>query len=114
MVSRSSAAGNSIMPPTANMVSGNTSVWAIPALMAVFSARLPGIEEACGVNASRPAATHPDGPEPSGLGSRRRSAINSTPMIANPTMAPCNSRAGRSTATAPTAASCPVPGPMVL
>ena len=32
IVSRSSAAGNSIMPPTANMVSGNTSVWIEPGL----------------------------------------------------------------------------------
>ena len=54
MVSRSSAAGNSSMPPMANMVSGNTSVCTMPALVATFSATLPATAEACGVNASRP------------------------------------------------------------
>ncbi len=42
------------MPPTANMVSGNTSVCTTPALVASFSATLPGTAEACGVNASNP------------------------------------------------------------
>lgn len=48
MVSRSSEAGNSSMPATANMVSGNTSVCATPARVATRSATLPGTAEACG------------------------------------------------------------------
>ena len=49
------------MPPTANIVSGNTSVCVTPALVASCSATLPAIADACGVNASRP-------PPPLGLG----------------------------------------------
>ena len=57
IVSRSSAAGNSSIPPMANSVSGNTSVCITPALAASFSATLPTTAEACGVNESRPACT---------------------------------------------------------
>jgi hypothetical protein len=54
MVSRSPAAPKSIMPPTENMVSGKTSVWATFAVVATFSARLPGTVAAWAVNASKP------------------------------------------------------------
>ena len=58
------------MPPSANIVSGNTSVCAIPVVVATFSATLPGTAEACGVNASRP-------PSRSSAVRLRRSAISS-------------------------------------
>ncbi len=52
IVRKSPAAGNSIMPPMANIVSGNTSVWISAALVATFSATLPGTVEASAVKAS--------------------------------------------------------------
>ena len=97
MVSRSSAAGNSSMPPMANSVSGNTSVCMMPALVASFSATLPATADACGVNASRPPALR--------LGVRgagmRRSAISRMPRTPTSRMVPCRNSAGASTATAP-------------
>ena len=87
------------------MVSGNTSVWAMPAFVAVFSATLPGIADACGVNPSKPEA-----PESDPL---RRSPISNTPRTAIIRMEPCRTSAGRSTATAPTAAVDPAPEPRV-
>ena len=55
MVSRSLAAGKTSMPPTASIVSGNTSVWLAPARSASCSAALSGTADACGVKASNPA-----------------------------------------------------------
>ena len=45
------------MPPTASIVSGNTSVWLAPARSASCSAALSGTAEACGVKESKPAGT---------------------------------------------------------
>ena len=98
MVSRSSAAGNSSMPPTANIVSGNTSVCMTPALVASCSATLPAIADACGVNASRPRAPL----SLLGCAARsRRSAISRMPSTPTSRMVPCRNSAGVSTATAP-------------
>ena len=86
------------MPPTANMVSGNTSVWLMPARTAICSATLPGAVDACGVKPSSPRAVETDS------GAATRSPIRSTPSTATTRIAPCRNSAGRSTATAPIAA----------
>ena len=103
IVSRSSDAPNSSMPPTANIVSGNTSVWITPALVASCSVTLPAIADACGVNASNP----PDvssRPCPAGM---PRSAMSRIPNIPTSRMVPCRNNAGASTTTAPSTAVCP-------
>jgi hypothetical protein len=97
IVSRSSAAGNSSMPPIANMVNGNTSVWMTPALVASFSATSPGMADACGVNASSPRSPF----SPSGCAPIWRSAISMTPSTPTTRMVPCRNSAGLSMATAP-------------
>ena len=102
MVSRSPEAGKSIMPPMANMVSGNTSVCMIAALIATCSVTLPGTAEACGVNACKPDEADPP---------VRRSAMSRTPITATARMAPCRNSAGRSTVTEPMTACWPVPIP---
>ena len=102
-VSRSAAAGKIIMPPTANMVSGNTSVWVIPARVATRSATLPGAVEACAVN---PSSTRT---APAVSTTTVRSPMSRTPSTAMTRIAPCRNSAGRSTAIAPTAASRPAP-----
>ena len=106
VVSRSAAAGNSSMPPTANMVSGKTSVWATPALTANASAALPGTVEACGVNASKPDVAESNPPNPP-----RRSPISRIASADTSRITPCRNSAGLSTATAPTAATRPGPAP---
>ena len=97
MVSRSSAAGNSSIPPTANIVSGNTSVCITPALVASFSATLPATAEACGVNAPVRAPWLSDS-DPVRM---RRSAISRMPRTPTSRIVPCRNSAGASTATAP-------------
>ena len=87
MVSRSFAAGKSIIPPTANIVSGKISVCMIPAPRASRSSGLPGVAAACAAN-----------------GLLLVSPMSSTLTKASTTMVPWMNRVGRSTATAPTAA----------
>lgn len=65
IVRRSLAAGNIIMPPTANIISGNTSVWVNPAAVVRCSASLPGGADAC-------AAEVPAAARPSPLGDQQR------------------------------------------
>ena len=50
IVSRSLEAGNSIIPPTANIVSGKISVCCIPAARPSRSSGLPGVAAACAAN----------------------------------------------------------------
>ena len=101
IVRKSPAAGNSIMPPMANMVSGNTSVWINAALVATFSATLPGTVEASGVKASK--ATAPSGD------SARRSAISSTLSTPISRMVAHRNSVGRSMSTAPATTELPMP-----
>ena len=54
MVSRSLAAGNIIMPPTANIISGKTSVCSRPRVEACRSASVPGSAAAWPANADTP------------------------------------------------------------
>ena len=90
MVSRSFAAGKSIMPPTANSVSGKISVCMIPAARPSRSSWLPGGAAATAAN-----------------GLLLVSPMSSTLTSARITMVPWMNRVGRSTATAPWAATCP-------
>ncbi len=85
------------MPPTANNVSGYTSVCSTPSLVRVCSAPLPGSAAPDGVNASPP--------PPSIL----RSAKNATPTIEADRIVPWRKSAGPSTASAPEAAITDVP-----
>ena len=103
IVRKSPAAGNSIMPPMANIVSGNTSVWISAALVATFSATLPGTVEASAVKASNATA-------PSGVSAgARRSAISSTLSTPISRMVPCRNSVGRSMSTAPATTEFPMP-----
>ena len=98
IVNRSSAAPKIIMPANANIISGKISVCATTALAATFSATLPGTAAACGVK--------PSSPPPAEAG-MRRSAASSTPRMPINSNSPCKNRAGRSTASEPTAALLP-------
>ena len=90
MVSRSLEAGNSIMPPTANSVSGKISVCMLPAARPSRSSGLPGVAAACAAN-----------------GLSLVSAMSSTLTKASTSMVPWMNSVGRSTATAPIAATWP-------
>jgi len=90
MVSRSFAAGNSIMPPTANSVSGKISVCMAPAPAPSRSSGLPGGAAAAAVN-----------------GLVLESARSSTLAKARTRIVPWMNSVGRSTATAPSAATWP-------
>jgi hypothetical protein len=90
MVSRSLAAGNSSIPPIANMVSGKISVCMIPAPRASRSSALPGVAAACAAN-----------------GLLLESPMSSTLAKASTRIVPWMNRVGRSTATAPIAAAWP-------
>ena len=90
MVSRSLAATNSIMPPSANRVSGKTSVCTPARLSAARrSPRLPTVMAARATNAT--------------ARSSDRSAISSSATMPSTGSVPCRNRAGPSTATAPSA-----------
>ncbi len=88
IVSRSFAAGNSSIPPTANRVSGYTSVWVMPASCPSRSSALPGTAAACATN---------------GLPSWDDSASSRTLTKASTRIVPWMNSAGPSTATAPMA-----------
>ena len=90
MVSRSLDAGNSIMPPTANSVSGKISVCMAPVTRPSRSSGLPGGAAACATN-----------------GLLAGSAMSSTLTKARTTIVPWMNRVGRSTPTAPIAATWP-------
>ena len=90
MVSRSFEAGKSIIPPTANSVSGKISVCMIPAARPSRSSWLPGVAAATAAN-----------------GLLLVSPMSSTLTKASTTIVPWMNRVGRSTATAPSAATCP-------
>ena len=96
-------AGNSNMPPIANIARGNTSVCATPASMASFSATLPGVVDACGVNESMRRSA----PDP--VTAMVRSASSAIAGIDTSTMVPCRKRVGPSIATAPDIADASVP-----
>ncbi len=89
MVSRSLDAGKISMPPTANSISGKTSVWVMPATRLSRSSAVPGTDDACAVN---------------GLGSWRRSAISSSDISASARMVPWMKSVGPSMPIAPIAA----------
>ena len=107
IVRRSSEAPKSIIPPSANIVSGKISVCATPAFVASFSATLPGTADAIGVNASRPAAPA----STSTSEAMRRSAISSVPRMPTTSRVPCRNSAGLSRATAPPTAVRPTEEP---
>ena len=90
MVSRSFAAGNSSIPPTANSVSGKISVCMIPATRPSRSSGLPGGAAAWATN-----------------GLLLVSPMSSTLTKARTRIVPWMNRVGRSTATAPIAAMWP-------
>lgn len=124
IVNRSSEAGKSIMPPTANNASGNTSVRVIPASVASRSAALPGTAAACGANASVLVRVDPVTAAASETTaaaeataastvvrapSTPRSAMSATARIDTTNIAPCRYRAGPSITTAPAAVVVSVP-----
>jgi len=82
MVRRSPAAGKTIMPPTANITSGYTSVCTRPARRTWSSYSVPGTAAACGANASSRSDV--------------RSAITSSPRKARIAIVPCANSAGPS------------------
>src|SRR5580692_2102051 len=90
MVSRSFDAGNSIIPPTANSVSGKISVWVIPATRPSRSSGLPGGAAAWAAK-----------------GLLLVSAMSRTLAKASTTIVPWMNRVGRSMPTAPIAATWP-------
>ena len=90
MVSRSFEAGKSIIPPTANSVSGKISVCMMPAARPSRSSWLPGVAAATAAN-----------------GLWLVSPMSSTLTKASTRMVPWMNRVGRSTATAPSTATCP-------
>ncbi len=90
MVSRSLAAGNSSIPPTANRVSGKISVCMAPVTSPSRSSWLPGGAAAWATN-----------------GLLLVSAMSSTLTKARTRIVPWMNRVGRSTATAPAAATWP-------
>ena len=114
MVSRSPAEPNSIIPPTENIVSGNTSVCASPALVGLFS-DAAGHRRRLWVNASRPPPRPARFVVPSRLTELDTSGFGDQhhPEHCDQRMVPCRNSAGRSMVTAPTAANRPAPALMV-
>ena len=102
------AVSMSVIGELANMVSGNTSVWMTPALVANRSATSPGTAEACGVKPSRPRCP----PSASASAGTRRSAISRMPSTPTSRMVPCKNSAGASMTTAPITAERPTAPPM--
>ena len=94
MVSRSFDAGNISMPPTANIISGKTSVCSSPLVEASRSASVPGSAAAWPAKESTPP-------------SRRRSAKRNTLIMARTRISIQQNSAGPSTARAPSATTLP-------
>ena len=95
MVSRSLAAGNIIIPATANIMSGKTSVCSSPWVEAWRSASVPGSAAAWPANAVTP---------PSSRRSAKSSTLSRDSTITRPQM----NREGPSIASAPSATTLPV------
>jgi len=101
MMSRSFDAGNSSMPASANIISGNTSVCSTRRTMAERSCSVPGSAAACDANAITPPST------PRSATSSRASP----PMTSRITQ---RNRVTPSTATAPSAATLLVPATRIV